>query len=364
LAEIRADGGELGQDQDRGGDGCQERDEGMPTYVASTLQCASFFRHIWELAEDAPILVVCPETLDPAQAADRRENEEGEPHIIRFGDRARGHAIRQWAEIMGIGCLDFTAPPPLNGGGGQSRQLKGGNGSGRENTGRNESRTTLLKRSPPGVKASHEGQIPSMAAARPLGIAAQAPPPQPIRLLRPEHAAIGTRPPALLSSPQQQQQHAPSQPTSPALRGGLTKEALERSQALLEAQEMEEAAKRRETSEMHRVQNEQRRGLEDQTVNGSTIRAPGGAPISLLARPRGQDVRLSPGGHGRAPAKMDKDGIKLLRPDPNQPISVLPRQSNKGAGKANGKSNGPSQVKSTGQAREKPPPFVLLQRPK
>lgn len=251
--------------------------------------------------------------------------------------------MKQWAEIMGIGCLDFTT----------SREQKGSHPSARENVHRIEAKT-MLKQNALATKPPGQAVVSGPALTVKPNSAVQ--PPQTIRLLRPD--GMNARPQSPIPPPSPQKR-----PASPA-RGGLTKEALERSQALLEAQELEEAAKRRETSEMHRVQNEQRRGLEHFATNGTAVRPSGGAPITLLTRPRGQDVNLPPGGHGRAPAKLDTDGIKLLRPDPNQPISVLPRQPTRGTGKANGRSTGPPPVKTAGQVKEKAPPFVLLQRPK
>jgi hypothetical protein len=345
LAEIRAD-----QDDGVGaGDDAHDPQggEAMPNFVASTLQCASYFRHVWEFPEEAPILVICPETQNTMEDGVK---EEEASHIVRFGDRARGHAMKQWAEIMGIGCLDFTVAPGV-----QGRDHKGGNGQGRVNGSRTDGKANV-KRDGTAVDGSGHGSQSGRPATRIPASAGQSA--QPIKLLRPEVSAIRPQSPVPPASPQKQS-------SSPARGGGLTKEALERSQAILEAQEMEDAARRREASEMHRVQNEQRRGLERSTP-GLIVRpaAAGGAPISLLTRPRAQDARGSPGGHGRAPAKMDKDGIKLLRPDPNQPVAVLPRQPSRGSNKANGKSGNPPQAKSVAQAKERAPPLVLLQRPK
>ena len=353
LAEIRADegGAPTAAVED-------EQESAMPHYVGSTLQCASYFRHIWELAEDGPILAISPEVQDLTSTEKQKmeEREEEEPHIVRFGDRARGLEMRQWAEIMGIGCLDLALVGDKDG---RNKAMTYGqrepsrpNGLPKGGTGDKPNRTIMKRADGAGAASGKPNTAKQSEIQGLLAPVTQ----EPVRLQRPEN--VGARNATVVSAPA-----SPKKANAAPAQGGLTgltKEALERSQALLEAQEAQEEAKRRELSDMQRVRNEQRRQL-DQSVPG-LISRPGAAPVSLLARPRGQDVqvRSSSTSHGRAPAKLDKDGIKLLRPDPNQPVSILPRQNGRGGAKRG--SNPPS--KPAGQPAGANPPIALLQRPK
>lgn len=328
-----------------------EVEEPLPAWAVSTLQCVSFF--LQDPTKDTFLI-----TLEDADRDHSKGNNEHDEfaHVVRYGGRARGAEIKEAAERFQV-AFELTKR-------GQNTQGQGvAQGPGK--TSRTEQRAP--KEASKEIHAESFGKDVKSNGLLPR-------PQEPPQSRSPVLPPASPRKAPLAAA----QAASPTPPASPP-RGGLTREALERSQALLYAQEMDEQARRREIEEkMARSRGELTAG----GMGRGQIHLPPVAIVgnkgqtSSLTRPRSSGSGMA---HpGRAAARMDKDGVKLLRPESNGmtshvPIYAAPPQilRNRSEPKRDVRAGRPAgqigNIKPSFDPpayQDGPPKFVLLQRPK
>lgn len=282
-------------------------EEDLPKYVLATLQCASYFTKAWQLDSQTSVLALCAE---PPEDRDEHfieppdgdsggggggEGKIDESNVAKYGDRARGFTLRYWADIFEIQYKEFISQEPPN-----PKQKQTSDQAG--------NKTSLV---------AHTQGIPGV----PIHVAP--------RIDDHHHH----HPPNASIIPTA---HKPSAP-APA-RTALTKEALERNQSLFDALAEQDDQRRREACDLQRVTNEDKRKLGH---GGGLINIPAHSfarpspptmqhPSPALAPERagGRRAVVTGSNHhphhsspaisaasGRAPIRLDKDGVKLLRPE-------------------------------------------------